>query len=119
MKISPITFDECVLCYLFVIVVIVCRPSSDATSSTSTTTIANESDSDSKSKPWLSRMFKSSGGKATVVVADNGKQQQQAGGEFNASKHFDLKNVRQDFNRPLGGGAAPGVRVTKTGRKIR
>ncbi|XP_058983499.1 2-oxoglutarate dehydrogenase-like, mitochondrial isoform X1 [Musca domestica] len=90
------------------------RPS-DATSSTSTTTTANDSDSDSdsenKSKPWLKRIFSSS---------DNNKSvETNQATEYNAAKHFDLKNVRQDFNRPIGNGAAPGVRVSKTGRKIR
>lgn len=92
-----------------------CSPS-DATSSsttTTTTTTTNESVSDNQSKPWLSRMFTSGGEKS----ADNINQQQTA--DFNAIKHFDLKNVRQDFNRPAGNVAAPGVRVSKTGRKIR
>lgn len=40
-------------------------------------------------------------------------------GEFNAAKHFDLKNVRHDFNRPAGIAAAPGTRKAKSGRKIR
>ncbi|EDW31261.1 GL20863 [Drosophila persimilis] len=35
-----------------------------------------------------------------------------------AAKHFDLKNVRHDFNRPAGNAAAPGARISKTGRKI-
>lgn len=42
-----------------------------------------------------------------------------SGGDFNAAKHFDLKNVRHDFNRPVGVAAAPGARISKTGRKIR
>lgn len=112
-----ILFSFCV-CYLYVTVVccllIDCSPS-DATSSTSTTTTANDSDSDSdsenKSKPWLKRIFSSS---------DNNKSvETNQATEYNAAKHFDLKNVRQDFNRPIGNGAAPGVRVSKTGRKIR
>lgn len=42
-----------------------------------------------------------------------------ADGKFNAKKHFDLKNVSHDFNKPAGIAAAPGVRLSKTGRKIR
>lgn len=90
-------------------------------SNTTTTTTDNtntnhdsdtDTDSDQKSKPWLSRMFASS--KNDTVTGDA-----TATGDFNAAKHFDLKNVRHDFNRPAGIAAAPGVRHAKTGRKIR
>ncbi|EDW69592.1 2-oxoglutarate dehydrogenase-like, mitochondrial isoform X2 [Drosophila virilis] len=90
---------------------------SNTTTTTTTDNTNHESDTDSdsnsdkKSKPWLSRMFASDKGD-TVATATS------ATGEFNAAKHFDLKNVRHDFNRPAGDAAAPGVRKTKTGRKI-
>lgn len=87
---------------------------------TTTTDITNpESDTDSdsnseqKSKPWLSRMFASD--KSDPSASSNTT----ATGDFNAAKHFDLKNVSHDFNRPAGIAAAPGVRQSKTGRKIR
>lgn len=91
-------------------------------SKTTTTTTDNtnpESDTDSdsnseqKSKPWLSRMFASD--KSDPSASSNTT----ATGDFNAAKHFDLKNVSHDFNRPAGIAAAPGVRQSKTGRKIR
>ncbi|XP_037722256.1 2-oxoglutarate dehydrogenase-like, mitochondrial isoform X2 [Drosophila subpulchrella] len=98
--------------------------SDEQSSSTNTTTTtdhtnhksATESDSNSdpKSKPWLSRMFAASN-------SNGGDPKDQAvtlSGDFNAAKHFDLKNVRHDFNRPAGVAAAPGGRIAKTGRKI-
>jgi len=99
--------------------------SDEQSSSTNTTTTtdhtnhesATESDSNSdpKSKPWLSRMFAASN-------SNGGDPKDPAvtlSGDFNAAKHFDLKNVRHDFNRPAGIAAAPGGRIAKTGRKIR
>ncbi|XP_030386169.1 2-oxoglutarate dehydrogenase-like, mitochondrial isoform X2 [Scaptodrosophila lebanonensis] len=90
------------------------------TTTTNTTTTDNtnnesdtDSDSENKSKPWLSRMFTSN--KSEPQGSD---EKSALTGEFNAAKHFDLKNVRQDFNRPAGNAAAPGARKTKTGRKI-
>lgn len=91
--------------------------SSSTTTTTTTTTNTNESDSDNKSKPWLSRMFTSGGSMSADNDASSGHQQQT--GEYSDVKHFDLKNVRKDFNRPAGHSAAPGVRVSKSGRKIR
>nr|XP_036671983.1 2-oxoglutarate dehydrogenase-like, mitochondrial isoform X2 [Drosophila suzukii] len=98
--------------------------SDEQSSSTNTTTTtdhtnhesATESDSNSdpKSKPWLSRMFAASN-------SNGGDPKDPAvtlSGDFNAAKHFDLKNVRHDFNRPAGIAAAPGGRIAKTGRKI-
>ncbi|EDX10802.1 2-oxoglutarate dehydrogenase-like, mitochondrial isoform X2 [Drosophila simulans] len=93
--------------------------SDEQSSSTNTTTTTDhtnhesDTDSDSKSKPWLSRMFAApnSGGDPKDLA-------QTLGGDFNAAKHFDLKNVRHDFNRPAGIAAAPGARIAKTGRKI-
>ena len=61
-------------------------------------------------------MFTSSGDSKS---ADNASGNQQNANEYNDVKHFDLKNVRQDFNRPAGNSAAPGTRISKTGRKIR
>lgn len=58
-------------------------------------------------------MFTSGGSKS----AAGDENQQQQTGEFSDGKHFDLKNVRKDFNRPCGHSAASGAR--KTGRKIR
>lgn len=116
---------ECFVLFVVIVVVVVCSPS-DATSSstttntTATTTIDSDSDSDhdSKSKPWLSRMFTSGDKPGAADTAAAGGNLQQ-GANFNAAKHFDLKNIRHDFNRPPGNAAAPGVRVSKTGRKIR
>ncbi|XP_062128244.1 2-oxoglutarate dehydrogenase-like, mitochondrial isoform X2 [Drosophila sulfurigaster albostrigata] len=76
----------------------------------------SETDSDQKSKPWLSRMFASN--KSDSATTGGSAATATATGEFNAAKHFDLKNVRHDFNRPAGVAAAPGVRHAKTGRKI-
>ncbi|XP_015043884.1 2-oxoglutarate dehydrogenase-like, mitochondrial isoform X3 [Drosophila pseudoobscura] len=91
--------------------------SSNTTTNTTNTTTDHtnhvSASSESESKPWLSRMFASNksdgstdGGSATGTA------------DFNAAKHFDLKNVRHDFNRPAGNAAAPGARISKTGRKI-
>ncbi|XP_017136920.1 2-oxoglutarate dehydrogenase-like, mitochondrial isoform X1 [Drosophila miranda] len=91
--------------------------SSNTTTNTTNTTTDHtnhvSASSESESKPWLSRMFASNksdgstdGGSATATA------------DFNAAKHFDLKNVRHDFNRPAGNAAAPGARISKTGRKI-
>ncbi|XP_037934152.1 2-oxoglutarate dehydrogenase-like, mitochondrial isoform X2 [Teleopsis dalmanni] len=92
-----------------------------ASSTTSTTTNTNantdsdtdsESESDTKSKPWLSRMFSSSSKSSST-------NNQEATGEFNAAKHFDLKNMRHDFNRPADTKTASDARKSQTGRKIR
>ena len=91
-----------------------CCSDSDASSSTNntnnTTNDTDSSDNDTKSKPWLSRMFNSN----KSASAD-----EQTVGDFNAAKHFDLKNVHQDFNKPPGDLPAPGARKSKSGRKIR
>ncbi|XP_060651901.1 2-oxoglutarate dehydrogenase-like, mitochondrial isoform X2 [Drosophila nasuta] len=71
----------------------------------------SETDSDQKSKPWLSRMFASN--KSDSATTGGSAATATATGEFNAAKHFDLKNVRHDFNRPAGVAAAPGVRHAK------
>ncbi|XP_034656821.1 2-oxoglutarate dehydrogenase-like, mitochondrial isoform X1 [Drosophila subobscura] len=87
---------------------------SKTTTNTTTTTTDhtnNESASETESKPWLSRMFASN-------KSDGSTDGGPATGDFNAAKHFDLKNVRHDFNRPAGNAAAPGARISKTGRKI-
>ncbi|BFF99304.1 2-oxoglutarate dehydrogenase-like mitochondrial [Drosophila madeirensis] len=87
---------------------------SKTTTNTTTTTTDhtnNESASETESKPWLSRMFASN-------KSDGSTEGGPATGDFNAAKHFDLKNVRHDFNRPAGNAAAPGARISKTGRKI-
>lgn len=85
-----------------------CSPN-DAT----TTINTNESDSDNVSKPWLSRMFTSAGNDATT----SGNQQQT--GENIPIEYFDMRNLRRDFNRPAGHSGAPGMRASKTGRKLR
>lgn len=87
--------------------------SKTTTTTTDNTNPESDTDSDSKSKPWLSRMFASD--KSDPSASSNTT----ATGDFNAAKHFDLKNVSHDFNRPAGIAAAPGVRQSKTGRKIR
>ncbi|XP_041447600.1 2-oxoglutarate dehydrogenase-like, mitochondrial isoform X3 [Drosophila obscura] len=87
---------------------------SNTTTNTTTTTTDHtniESASEPESKPWLSRMFASN-------KSDGSTDGGPATGDFNAAKHFDLKNVRHDFNRPAGNAAAPGARISKTGRKI-
>uniref|UniRef100_A0A1B0G1X4 2-oxoglutarate dehydrogenase, mitochondrial n=1 Tax=Glossina morsitans morsitans TaxID=37546 RepID=A0A1B0G1X4_GLOMM len=99
------------------------------TTTTTTTSTTNVQDSDTsdtvsshiKPKPWLSRMFASKTADAAADKANTyggTQQQQQQTGAFCATKHFDLKNVRHDFNRPSGNAAAPGMRISKTGRKI-
>lgn len=103
-----------------------CYSQSDQQSSYSNTTnttdhtnqvSATDSDSNSellqKSKPWLSRMFtkESDSGSDPASPASGA-----IGSDFNAAKHF---HVRHDFNRPAGVAAAPGGRISKTGRKIR
>lgn len=119
---SSLSFSLC-MCY--------CCSQSDVQSTfsnntTTTTTTDNtnpesdtnsDSNSDQKSKPWLSRMFASSDKSDTNV--DPSASATTADGKFNAKKHFDLKNVSHDFNKPAGIAAAPGVRLSKTGRKIR
>lgn len=96
--------------------------SNNTTTTTTTDNTNPESDTDSdsnseqKSKPWLSRMFASSDKSGTNVDPSASTT---ADGKFNAKKHFDLKNVSHDFNKPAGIAAAPGVRLSKTGRKIR
>lgn len=96
--------------------------SDEQSSSTNTTTTTDhtnhesDTDSDSKSKPWLSRMFAAPN---SSTGGDPKDPAQTLGGDFNAAKHFDLKNVRHDFNRPAGIAAAPVARIAKTGRKIR
>lgn len=100
--------------------------SNNTTTTTTTDNTNPESDTDSdsdssnskhKSKPWLSRMFASSDKSDTNV--DPSASATTADGKFNAKKHFDLKNVSHDFNKPAGIAAAPGVRLSKAGRKIR
>lgn len=86
--------------------------SSSSTTTTMSTTNESDSDTDTKSKPWLSRMFKNE-------TNNQNEQSATAGGGFNAAKHFDLKNLRHDFNRPAGNAPAAGLRISKTGRKIR
>lgn len=93
---------------------------SKTTTTTDNTNPESDTDSDSnseqKSKPWLSRMFASDKSGTVDLPASSNTT---ATGDFNAAKHFDLKNVSHDFNRPVGIAAAPGVRQSKTGRKIR
>lgn len=86
------------------------------TTTTDNTNTESDTDSDQKSKPWLSRMFASSDKSGTNVDPSASTT---ADGKFNAKKHFDLKNVSHDFNKPAGIAAAPGVRLSKSGRKIR
>ena len=87
-----------------------CSPS-DAYSSTSTNTNNNTNETESDTKPWLSRMFTPN---KSASEADD-----QTVGDFNAAKHFDLKNTKHDFNKPAGDKPASGGRKSKSGRKIR